>query len=209
MNAVRAKLDWFEAVILPHQGALRARLRRLTRSADELDDRVAEVLTRAYATREWERIDAGRSFLFAIARNLMIDEARRSKIVAFEAIADLDRLQSDSDLEAQLHARDELRLVQTIVERLPPKPRRVFLSRRVQEKSPSEIAEEMGLSVSTVEKHLARAVGHLTEAMAKCEEAGFERGHGGCRRETGGETGRAATHRGSGRNPVRTGDAEP
>lgn len=205
MHSIRAKLDWYEAVILPHQAALRARLRKLKPSPEELEDLMSEVLVRAYAVTDWERITAGRSFLFTIARNLMIDEARRTKIVAFEAIADLELLQSDQDLEAQLHARDELRLVQDIVERFPPKPRRVFLSRRVQEKSPSEIAGEMGLSVSTIEKHLAKAVALLTEAMAKCEETGLERAKGGF----GGRSGRETAHRGQGRDPARRTDPRP
>lgn len=195
MDSTREKLDWFETVILPHQGALRARLRKVTKTPEELDDVLSEVLVRAYAVADWRRITAGRSFLFTIARNLMIDEARRSKIVAFEAIADLELLQSGQNLEAQLHARDELRLVQKIVETFPPKPRRVFLSRRVQEKSPAEIADEMGLSVSTIEKYLAKAIALLTEAVSQHEETGLEQPRDG--------SGREATHRGSGGGPAR------
>lgn len=170
LDGIRAKLDWFEAVILPHQGALRGRLGRILRSSQDLDDTVAEVLARAWSTPEWQRIDHGRSYLFSIARNLIIDEARRDKIVSFEQIADLELLQSHTSLEAQLNARSELRWLQDFLPQLPRQCRQVFHMRRVQEKSMREIAEELSLSVSTVEKHLAKAVLLIMRARWQREE---------------------------------------
>src|SRR3546814_13453523 len=80
------------------------------------------------------------------------DLSRRNKVVGFETIADLELLQGENNVEAQLHAREALRQVETIVDSLPTQCRRVFILRRIHEKSMLEIAEEMSLSVSTVEK---------------------------------------------------------
>lgn len=182
MDPIQCKIEWFRTIILVHQSALRARLRRMTVSPADLDDLCSEVLTRAYATPQWERITAGRAFLFSIARNLIIDMARRDKIVAFETIADLELLQAGPDCEAQLFARDELRLIEKIMEQMPVQARRVFLMRRVQEKSLAEIAEEMGLSVSTVEKHLAKAVLFVMQAQAKHEDNSVDGRRSGERR---------------------------
>ena len=41
--------------------------------------------------------------------------------------------------------------------------------RRVQEMSPQEIAAELRLSVSTVEKHLAKAMVAVTKALGEAE----------------------------------------
>lgn len=142
---------------------------------------VAEVLTRAYAIENWENVTTGRAYLFTIARNLVIDTARRNKVVSFEAIADLDLLCGGCDTEAQLNAREGLRQVQTIMDTLPTQCRRVFILRRVYEKSMLEIAEEMSLSVSTVEKHLAKAIGIVMRAWAEREETDFERAGVGTR----------------------------
>ncbi len=185
LDELRAKLDWFQAVILPHQTALRSRLSRILRSTQDLDDTVAEVLTRAWSTVDWARVDHGRAYLFNIARNLIIDEARRDKIVSFEQIADLELLQSHTSLEAQLHARDELRWLQDFLPQLPRQCRRVFHMRRVQEKSLREIAEEMSLSVSTVEKHLAKAVQLIMRARWQREEIVLERTEPGSTGERG------------------------
>lgn len=181
MQQVRAKLDWFKTVILPQEAALRGRLRRILPSTHELEDMVAEVLTRAYATENWENVTTGRAYLFTIARNLVIDTARRNKVVSFETIADLELLQGDHNVEAQLHAREALRQVQAIVDSLPTQCRRVFILRRVYEKSMLEIADEMSLSVSTVEKHLAKAIGIVMRAWAEREETDFERAGVGTR----------------------------
>jgi len=170
MDDVRAKLDWFKGVVLPHQPALRARLRRSTSDSGELDDLVSEVLTRAFANAGWRSVDYGRAYLFTIARNLVIDQARREKVVSFVKVADFELLQPGCDPEPQLCARDELRRLQLVLDTLPAQCRRVFLLRRVHEKSMGEIAEEMGLSVSTVEKHLGKAIRLVMKALAEQED---------------------------------------
>jgi RNA polymerase sigma-70 factor (ECF subfamily) len=198
VQEIRAKLDWFKTVILPQEAALRGRLRRILPSTHELEDMVAEVLTRAYATENWENVTTGRAYLFTIARNLVIDTARRNKVVSFETIADLELLQGDHNVEAQLHAREALRQVQTIVDSLPIQCRRVFILRRVHEKSMLEIADEMSLSVSTVEKHLAKAIGIVMRAWAEREETDFERAGVGIRFKLRGQ----GRDRGTGRAPA-------
>ncbi len=175
MDDTIARLEWFKAVILPYEAALRARLRRVCAAGFDIDNLVAESLARAYTAKDIARITAGRGYLFAIARNLLIDAARRDTIVSLDFVADLDLLRSDDTLEASLTARDELRRLQAIIDTLPPQCRRVFLLRRVHDLSLGEIAGQMALSVSTVEKHLAKAVMLVAKAVAEREEFGFER----------------------------------
>lgn len=171
MDDARAKLDWFKTVVLPHQPALRARLRRLTRDSVDLDDLVSEVLTRAFASSGWRTIDYGRAFLFTVARNLVIDRARRDKVACFVQMHELDILHAGYELEPQLCARDELRRLQLVIDDMPRQCRRVFLLRRLHDKSMIEIADEMGLSVSTVEKHLGKAIKLIMRALAEQEES--------------------------------------
>lgn len=176
------RLDWFKISILPHERALRARLRRVvTADAADIDDLVAESLVRAYGADEWKTVANGRSYLFRIARNVLIDHARRTALVAFDSLDDAGVDQADRRTEAAISARDELRQVQRAIEAMPPQCRRVFLLRRVHERSIGEIAVEMGLSVSTVEKHLGKAVLLLGRSMAAMEEGSFDRADAGQR----------------------------
>lgn len=176
MDELVRRLDWFKAVILPQEGALKARLRRLCPAGFDVENLVAESLARAYTAADIDRITHGRGYLFAIARNLLIDAARRDTIVSLDFVADLDNLRAaDNTTEATISARAELRWLQTFVDTLPLQCRRVFLLRRVHDLSLAEIAAEMALSVSTVEKHLAKAVMLLARALAEREESGLER----------------------------------
>jgi RNA polymerase sigma-70 factor (ECF subfamily) len=188
MEHLRVKLDWFKATILPHQAALSARVRRLAQGDHEHQDLVAEVLARAYANPNWREVTHGRAYLFTVARNLVIDQTRRSKIVSFETVSEVDLLRSGFDSEAQLCARDELRRVQRILDGLPDQCRRVFIARRIHEKSMAEIAGQMGLSVSTVEKHLGKAIRLFMAALAQQGNGPIEqerRADAGLDRDTG------------------------
>lgn len=177
MVDLASRIDWFKASILPHERELRARLRRAASTAEaDLDDVVSEALVRAYGTADWVNIADGRHYLFRIARNVMIDQARRSALIAFDSLEDAGGHEPDRRTEAAISARDELRQAQRAIEAMPPQCRRVFMLRRVHERSIAEIAAEMELSISTVEKHLGKAVALLARAMAEIEEGSFDRG---------------------------------
>ncbi len=176
------RTDWFTSRILPHQAALRARLRRSLPPEADLDDLVSESLARAYAATDWGGVDNGRHYLFRIARNMIVDAARRDAIASIDLVADFDDRHEDWTTESTISARDELRQVQRAIDGLPPQCRRVFVLRRVHERSIGEIAEEMDLSISTVEKHLAKALVLISRALAEIEERGAERGRVDVRR---------------------------
>lgn len=192
MDDARAKLEWFKATILPHRRALHAHLRMRS----DVEDLVAEALTRAWACNDWSRIDKGRAYLFQVARNLVIDLARREKIIAYDTVVDIDLLESGQSLERQLDARDEVRRLQAILEEMPVQCRRVFVLRRVYGKTLAEIAGEMGLSVSTIEKHLAKGIRLLTQALEADGVNGFveRRISGSVESRHRGESGHAACH---------------
>ena len=177
MNELLVRLEWFKAVVLPHEAAVRSRLRRICPPGFDIDNLVAESLSRAYQVRDFPRITAGRVFLQTIARNLLIDTLRRETVVSLDFVADLDALRGDDAMtERQIEARDELRALQVIVDTLPSQARKVFILRRVYDLSLGAIAEEMGLSVSTVEKHLSKALRLVVEALAQREGGdGFAR----------------------------------
>ncbi len=175
MVDLSGRIDWFKASILPHERALRARLKRAATAEDDVDDVVAEALVRAYGTEDWTAIGNGRHYLFRIARNVLIDHARRNALVGFDSLADEGDEQVDRRTEAAISARDELRQVERAIESMPAQCRRVFVLRRVHERTIGEIATEMELSISTVEKHLGKAVLLLGRAIAEIEDGSFER----------------------------------
>ena len=64
--------------------------------------------------------------------------------------------------------RNRLRVIEA-VDRLPEQCRRVVTLRKMEGLSPSQIAVRLNLSISTVEKHLAKGLALLTKALAADE----------------------------------------
>ncbi|HWE45691.1 MAG TPA: sigma-70 family RNA polymerase sigma factor [Caulobacteraceae bacterium] len=168
------RLAWFKAQILPHEAVLRHHLRRIGVAADDVDDFAAEAMTRAYATQDWAQISNGRAYLSTIGRNLVFDAARRRKVVAIETIPDLDVLHIadwQPSAESTVSAREELKVLQTALDQLPPRAREIFTLRRIEELSVKDIGAKLGLSVKTVEAHMTRALTALTEALQDSDRA--------------------------------------
>lgn len=175
MSDRAARIAWFKDSVIPHEAGLRRFLKRSGAPDMEIDDLVSEALTRTYAAEGWARIENGRSYLFTIARNLVFDAARRQKIVAFETVADLDALglvDAQPSAESIVTTRDELRVLQAAIERLPPRAREVFLLRRVENLSQRQVGERLNLSVSTVEGHFTKALAALTKALQDSDPVG-------------------------------------
>lgn len=96
------------------------------------------------------------NYLRRIARNLLKDRARAVSrgMVQVEA-RDIDLPAADEI--ARLEARDSLARVEAAINTLKPKTRGIFMAHHVDGLGYAEIAARTGLSVSGVEKQIARA----------------------------------------------------
>jgi RNA polymerase sigma-70 factor (ECF subfamily) len=156
-----ARRQWFREQILPLEPRLRLYVRHLRRGNADVDDLVHDTLIRAITTQNWREVGRPWAFLRSIARNLLIDSLRRQKVVTIELTGDWDSNAFADDApgpEAELLARDDLKRLGEAIAALPPQQRKVFIMRKVQDLNIPTIADRLGLSVSTVEKHLVRAL---------------------------------------------------
>lgn len=160
--------DWFVQEVLPLEGALMRYLRRNCRDAGELPDLRQEVFVRVYESALQRMPELTSAFVFATARNLLIDRARRAQIVSIEAVADLELPEyCFDDLTPERHAsgRAELRLLQEALEGLPPRCQEVVRLRKVEGMSQREVAAHMGIQEDTVEKQIAKGMRVLADAL--------------------------------------------
>ncbi|MDR3511834.1 MAG: sigma-70 family RNA polymerase sigma factor [Caulobacteraceae bacterium] len=162
---------WFRREILPLEAELAAYAQRFCRQGrGEVEDLVNETFVRAIAYKGWRAVNRPGGFAKRILKNIALDDVRHNNVVSIEVVADLDALglaDDDADPEATMTARDELRRLQAIVEALPTQMRRVLTLKRLYDMPTLAVAEALGLSVSTVEKHLTRALRLCSERLAR------------------------------------------
>jgi RNA polymerase sigma factor (sigma-70 family) len=171
-----ARHEWVAAHILPHEGEVRAWLRRrvyrLT-SAD-IDDLIQDAYARLCSVR-LETIGNGRSYLFTVVRNLLVEQARRARIVPMERLGEIDALRIPSEEpgpDRRVGAQLELERLEHIIASLPDQCRRAFRLQKFHSFSQREIALEMNIAEKTVEKHLASALVRILDALKEdpCSE---------------------------------------
>ncbi len=100
------------------------------------------------------------NFLMRVAGNVAIDQDRRERTRRAEPLSvDLhEMLRSDDPLpDEALDARRRLEAVTAALDSLPERTRRIFLMHRLDGYKYREIAELEAISISAVEKHIAKA----------------------------------------------------
>jgi len=95
-------------------------------------------------------------YLRTIARNLLKDRARAAQRGAVLVDAQEKEIAGPDEI-ARLEARDSLTRVEAAINTLKPKTRGIFMAHYVEGLGYAEIAARTGLSVSGVEKQIARA----------------------------------------------------
>ena len=160
---------WVATYILPHEGEVRGWLRRHVRTLNghDVDDLMQEAYARLW-TADYSKITNGRSYLFAVIRNLLLEQARHARIVPMERLGEIDALLIPSEEpgpDRRVNARQELERLERIVAGLPEQCRRAFQLKKFQNLSQREIALEMDISEKTVEKHLAVALDRVLDAL--------------------------------------------
>ena len=162
---------WFVEDVLPLEPALMRLLRRYWRRADDVPDLRQEVYMRVYEGAARDGLpSATAAYVFRTARNLLIDQARRARVVSFDLVAELEELpeapRDEWSPERIAAARAELRLLERALEALPPRCREVVSLRRIDGLSQKDIAARLGIAEGTVEKHVTLGMRALAETLA-------------------------------------------
>jgi len=147
-------------------------LRRLSDRA-EAEDLVQEVFVRMVARGASDDIRSADAFVFAIAGNLLRDRARLRTTRSVAAHDPLDPAADGADENLVEHStpdrvllgRERLALVQRALGELPERTRNIFVLYRMENMRRRDIAMLYGITVSAVEKHIAKALDHLMRRL--------------------------------------------
>lgn len=150
-----------DALYRQHHGWLRGWLRhRLNNSAD-VADLAQDTFIRVLLARTADTLNEPRHYLATIARGLVIDLYRRRSLeqAYLEALALRPEIQAPSP-ETRVLILDSLLAIDRLLDGLGVRTRAIFLAVHLDGLTYEKAAERVGVSVSTVRKHLARALMH-------------------------------------------------
>ena len=141
-------------------GRLRRYVRARVASREDAEDVIQEAYLRVLRYSAEHQVQSQERLLFSAAKNLAVD-ARRRRSSRERTATDYAVLEACTQTwpaaDEVVYASQRLKSVQAAVEQLPPRCREVFLHNRVDGLSYTQVAGHLGISVSAVEKHMARA----------------------------------------------------
>ena len=160
--------SWFVLEVLPLEAMLSGYLRRHCHEADDIVDLRQDVYVRVYEAAEAGLPDNPKAFVFAVARNLLIDRARHRQVAAIVALAPSGDLPDHIDeLCPERHAmgRQDIACLEQAFSDLPPKCREVVELRKIAGLSQRDVAARLGITEGTVEKQIAKGIRFLAAAL--------------------------------------------
>jgi|TARA_B100000315_G_scaffold248629_1_gene278718 RNA polymerase sigma-70 factor (ECF subfamily) len=135
---------------------------------DEAQEIAQEAWLRIFRLKSPQQLTNPRAFLFQTASNLAVDRLRRSKLeqrhLEKEAQVDVS-LRSVVDVQETVRLERELATVQRALGELPVRCRQAFVMHRTHGYPYPRIAEELGVSTSSVEKYIIQALKHLRNKL--------------------------------------------
>ena len=137
------------------------------KSEEDARDVIQEVFIRLWNKREELKKDTNlEAFLFTVAKNTIISEFRK-KISNKEYLEYLRSVvvKNNSDTESQVDYALLTERLEQLIHDLPEQRRRVYLLSKNQGYTNKAIAEELHISVKTVEDHMTKALRYLKENL--------------------------------------------
>lgn len=162
-NARGAGKSALAGAFMRHREGLRRFITRLVIKPEDVEDILQDTFVNAFSVKELGEVKSPKFYLYAVARRTAYRELKRQSgrmaQSIEEAIEKGDEPPSDEvRLEEALYSRAHFAVLSDVVAEFPAQCRRVFILRKVLGYSHKEISDAMGISISTVEKHLARAM---------------------------------------------------
>ncbi|WP_260597417.1 RNA polymerase sigma factor [Sphingomonas endolithica] len=136
----------------------------------DIEDLVQESYAILAALDRVDHIQRPRNYFFEVAKSVVLQSLRRSRVVAIDAQlnAEILKIPEDGPTPERVAAdRQELAAVAALIGALPDRCREVFTLRKLHGLSQREVATRLGIAESTVEKHLVKALASLADAIGR------------------------------------------
>lgn len=149
------------AMFQDYGASLRLYFRQHLGNEADCEDAVQDVYLRLLNYRDEQEVRSPQALVFSVARSVLFDRQRRRKSHRVDQHVELQAVEMPdptADQERDACVEQELALLERAIAGLTPKCRRVFLLSRLHNLTYPEIAEQLGLSVQMVAKHISNAL---------------------------------------------------
>ncbi|WP_339722532.1 RNA polymerase sigma factor [uncultured Paraglaciecola sp.] len=148
-------------IFIDNSDFLKRFLMKYLKSEQAIEDIVQEVYIKAHNAALSKEIEYPKAFLFTIAKNLALNELNKKSLQRTVYLEDSNSEEHEpigATLEQQIDANKSVEIYCKAMADLPEKCRKVFLLRKIHGLKHQTIATELGISLSSVEKHLKTAM---------------------------------------------------
>lgn len=165
---------------IENQSFLKRFLTRFLSSSQDIEDVVQESYLKALSAEKKHEITSPKAFLFRIARNEALKELQKKSRRITDYLDELDipeAATSETLVEDSSIAKQRFGLFCQSATEMPPRCRKAFLMCKVYGFSYKEIASHLDISVSGVEKHVARGLEICNAYVDKIEKTESKHRH--------------------------------
>ena len=171
-KARKVKYTRITEMFLEQEGPPKNFISKFIMRASDVDDIAQEAFIRAFRAEQKQNIEHPKAYLYRTARNLAFKKLTKKSHLMTTFIEDScgpGVLKSEEDLEKQIGTLEKLERVKYAISNLPPQCQRVFIMRKVYGFSQKEISRQLGISTSTVEKHVIAGLKKIRNHI-ECKE---------------------------------------
>jgi RNA polymerase sigma-70 factor, ECF subfamily len=156
----------YEKIFHQHYGSLCLYANKIVRDMDKARDIVQETFVKLYTNRGTLQINTSlKSYLFKCVYNACLNDLKERKVHSLhhEYLKHHMPFGDDHDMVVMAELENMIRVA---VEDLPEQCKRIFKMNRYEGKRNSAIAEELGISIRTVETQISKALTVLRTTLA-------------------------------------------
>jgi RNA polymerase sigma-70 factor (ECF subfamily) len=158
----------FLAAYDEHSDALFRHVLIRVRDRDTAKDIVQETFSRVWLyMSEGKKVEYIRAFLYRVANNLIVDGSRKKKSSSLDAMMEDDGFEPVDDSIRDFADKPAAREAMVMLKQLDEIYRTAITMRFVDEMSPREIAETLGVSENVISVRIHRGIERLSKIMNK------------------------------------------
>jgi RNA polymerase sigma factor (sigma-70 family) len=166
----------FNNLVLPMSKKLLHFAFQMLHDTGEAEDAVQEVIMKLWKIRDsLENYNSLEAFSMKITRNWCLDRLKAKKPIYIEGYQkEFDSRAADENPQKQMEKKDRLKLLATVLEKLPEPQRLIIQLRDIEGLEFEQIAEIMDSNVNALRVSLSRARNRLKEELTKFKEYGYQ-----------------------------------